>query len=167
MAPGSGVKSEYMKRYQQPRWDELAPCYRELLHYRLGRRLLEQAHAPWLWDAWAPAGSSDAASSASSGAGSLGASPASPRPLPAEPAAPGTPEDPSAAAPARDTTQTGMGAPGSLGDPSPGWFSASGTAGPRPWRCCSRRALGLRKTGARPGRKKDDDSSRVLCDTVR
>lgn len=108
MAPGSGVKSEYMKRYQQPRWDELAPCYRELLHYRLGRRLLEQAHAPWLWDAWAPAGSSDAASSASSGAGSLGASPASPRPLPAEPAAPGTPEDPSAEAPAKDTTHTGM-----------------------------------------------------------
>ncbi|XP_049632548.1 centriole, cilia and spindle-associated protein [Suncus etruscus] len=108
MAPGSGVKSEYMKRYQQPRWDELAPCYRELLHYRLGRRLLEQAHAPWLWDAWAPAGSSDAASSASSGAGSLGASPASPRPLPAEPAAPGTREDPSAAAPAKDATQTAL-----------------------------------------------------------
>ncbi|XP_066239615.1 centriole, cilia and spindle-associated protein [Saccopteryx leptura] len=89
MSPGSGVKSEYMKRYQDPRWEEYAPCYRELLHYRLGRRLLEQAHAPWLWDNWGPAGSSDcSASSASSGAGS-------PAPLcaqaslppPAEPAA--------------------------------------------------------------------------------
>ncbi|KAM5301490.1 centriole, cilia and spindle-associated protein [Glossophaga mutica] len=68
MSPGSGVKSEYMKRYREPRWDEYAACYRELLHYRLGRRLLEQAHAPWLWDDWGPAGNSD--DSASSGAGS-------------------------------------------------------------------------------------------------
>ncbi|XP_021505796.1 centriole, cilia and spindle-associated protein [Meriones unguiculatus] len=57
MSPGSGVQSEYMKRYREPRWDEYAPCYRELLRYRLGRRLLEQAHAPWLWDAWGPDGS--------------------------------------------------------------------------------------------------------------
>ncbi|XP_036925342.1 centriole, cilia and spindle-associated protein [Sturnira hondurensis] len=68
MSPGSGVKSEYMKRYREPRWEEYAVCYRELLHYRLGRRLLEQAHAPWLWDDWGPAGNSD--DSASSGAGS-------------------------------------------------------------------------------------------------
>uniref|UniRef100_A0A452DLT4 Centriole, cilia and spindle associated protein n=1 Tax=Capra hircus TaxID=9925 RepID=A0A452DLT4_CAPHI len=59
MSPGSGVKSEYMKRYQEPRWDEFGPCYRALRHYRLGRRLLEQAHAPWLWDDWGPAGASD------------------------------------------------------------------------------------------------------------
>ncbi|XP_032962610.1 centriole, cilia and spindle-associated protein-like [Rhinolophus ferrumequinum] len=50
MSPGSGMKSEYMKRYREPRWDEYAPCYRELLLYRRGRRLLEQAHAAWLWD---------------------------------------------------------------------------------------------------------------------
>ncbi|XP_062067030.1 centriole, cilia and spindle-associated protein [Lepus europaeus] len=93
MSPGSGVKSEYMKRYQEPRWDEYGPCYRELLHYRLGRRLLEQAHAPWLWDDWGPGGSSDdsASSSATSGAGRPAApaprcAPASPPP-PAEPAA--------------------------------------------------------------------------------
>uniref|UniRef100_A0A8D2B3G1 Centriole, cilia and spindle-associated protein n=1 Tax=Sciurus vulgaris TaxID=55149 RepID=A0A8D2B3G1_SCIVU len=68
MSPGSGVKSEYMKRYREPRWDEYAPCYRELLRYRLGRRLLEQAHAPWLWDAWGPdCSSDDSASSAASG----------------------------------------------------------------------------------------------------
>ncbi|XP_053768295.1 centriole, cilia and spindle-associated protein [Desmodus rotundus] len=86
MSPGSGVKSEYMKRYQEPRWDEYAACYRELLHYRLGRRLLEQAHAPWLWDDWGPAGNSD--DSASSGAGSPTprCAPASPPP-PAEAAA--------------------------------------------------------------------------------
>lgn len=87
MSPGSGVKSEYMKRYQEPRWDEYGPCYRELLHYRLGRRLLEQAHAPWLWDDWAPAGGSDdSASSASSGAGRP--APPAPRCAPASPPPP-------------------------------------------------------------------------------
>lgn len=103
-----------MKRYREPRWDEYAPCYRELLHYRLGRRLLEQAHAPWLWDDWGPAGSSDdSGSSASSAAGSPAPrrAPASPPP-PAEPAvregpgprACGSPEEPAAeAAKARDS----------------------------------------------------------------
>ncbi|CAK6442289.1 unnamed protein product [Pipistrellus nathusii] len=87
MSPGCGAKSEYMKRYRDPRWAEYAACYRELLHYRRGRRLLEQAHAPWLWDAWGPAGSSDdSASSASSCAGSPAprAASASPPPPPAE-----------------------------------------------------------------------------------
>lgn len=73
MSPGSGVKSEYMKRYREPRWDEYAPCYRELLRYRLGRRLLEQAHAPWLWDAWGPDSPSDSSASPSPAPrGSLG-----------------------------------------------------------------------------------------------
>ncbi|ERE80521.1 hypothetical protein H671_3g8798 [Cricetulus griseus] len=54
-----------MKRYREPRWDEYAPCYRELLRYRLGRRLLEQAHAPWLWDTWGPDSPSDSSASPS------------------------------------------------------------------------------------------------------
>ncbi|XP_007987931.1 centriole, cilia and spindle-associated protein [Chlorocebus sabaeus] len=92
MSPGSGVKSEYMKRYQEPRWDEYGPCYRELLHYRLGRRLLEQAHAPWLWDDWGPAGSSeDSASSESSGAG--GPAPRCAPPSPPPPVEPATQEE--------------------------------------------------------------------------
>ncbi|XP_053431301.1 centriole, cilia and spindle-associated protein [Nycticebus coucang] len=81
MSPGSGVKSEYMKRYREPRWDEYGPCYRELLHYRLGRRLLEQTHAPWLWDDWGPASSSDDSASSES---SRGLGPA-PRCAPASP----------------------------------------------------------------------------------
>lgn len=102
MSPGSGVKSEYMKRYREPRWDEYAPCYRELLRYRLGRRLLEQTHAPWLWDAW---GSDDSASSASSGPDGAAprCAPASPPPESPEPAAPAEPEEqdaPDAAPPA-------------------------------------------------------------------
>ncbi|XP_021533022.2 centriole, cilia and spindle-associated protein [Aotus nancymaae] len=94
MSPGSGVKSEYMKRYQEPRWDEYGPCYRELLHYRLGRRLLEQAHAPWLWDDWGPAGSSeDSASSESSGAGGPAPRCAPPSPSPPPPAEPAAQEE--------------------------------------------------------------------------
>lgn len=113
MSPGSGVKSEYMKRYREPRWDEYAPCYRELLLYRLGRRLLEQAHAPWLWDNWGPAGASDdSASSASSGAGSPAPqcardSPPPPAELGAregpEQMARGAPEEPAGDAEAGDT----------------------------------------------------------------
>lgn len=83
MSPGSGVKSEYMKRYREPRWDEYAPCYRELLRYRLGRRLLEQAHAPWLWDAWGPDSPSDSSASPSP----------APRGAIGEPAAPSAPEE--------------------------------------------------------------------------
>lgn len=126
MSPGSGVKSEYMKRYREPRWDEYAPCYRELLHYRLGRRLLEQAHAPWLWDDWGPAGSSDdSASSASSGAGSPApqCAPESPPP-PADPAAREEParrargpaeEQAAEAGAAEDTSEPGTGPQGLRG----------------------------------------------------
>uniref|UniRef100_F7CAY2 Centriole, cilia and spindle associated protein n=1 Tax=Monodelphis domestica TaxID=13616 RepID=F7CAY2_MONDO len=60
---GSKVKSEYMKRYKDPKWDTCGPCYRELLHYRLSRRLLEQTHNPWLWDGWGPSSNSDDSSS--------------------------------------------------------------------------------------------------------
>nr|XP_045005784.1 centriole, cilia and spindle-associated protein [Jaculus jaculus] len=101
MSPGSGVKSEYMKRYREPRWDEYAPCYRELLRYRLGRRLLEQAHAPWLWDAWGPDGASD---------GSAASSPA--------PAEPGEPAEPSARE-ERPAARRGAGAGGDAGAEEP------------------------------------------------
>ncbi|KAM9245275.1 centriole, cilia and spindle-associated protein isoform 2-T2 [Dugong dugon] len=91
MSPGSKVKSEYMKRYKDPRWDMYGPCYRELLHYRLSRRLLEQAHNPWFWDDWGPASSSDDSSSSSGGGGSpcpapQGAPASSPPPSPPRPA---------------------------------------------------------------------------------
>lgn len=124
MSPGSGVKSEYMKRYREPRWDEYAPCYRELLRYRLGRRLLEQTHAPWLWDAW---GSDDSASSASSGPDGAAprCAPASPPPESPEPAAPAEPEEQDAPDAAPPGTEPG-GAPGLLR--GLGWRCASCTA---------------------------------------
>ncbi|XP_006902132.1 PREDICTED: centriole, cilia and spindle-associated protein-like [Elephantulus edwardii] len=111
MFPGSKVKSEYMKRYKDPRWDMYAPCYRELLHYRQSRRLLEQAHNPWFWDDWGQACSSEDTSS-SGGRGSPcpeapGASP--PPSAPASPEredshhlVPEVPEDADAKGPAAD-----------------------------------------------------------------
>ncbi|XP_024069588.2 centriole, cilia and spindle-associated protein [Terrapene carolina triunguis] len=59
------VKSEYMKRFKEPKWESCGPCYQELLHYRLSRRLLEQAHRPWLWDGWEPGSSGSSAGSPS------------------------------------------------------------------------------------------------------
>uniref|UniRef100_A0A8C3XXP4 Centriole, cilia and spindle associated protein n=1 Tax=Catharus ustulatus TaxID=91951 RepID=A0A8C3XXP4_CATUS len=52
VVPARRVKTEYMKRFKEPKWESCGACYLELLHYRLSRRLLEQAHRPWLWDGW-------------------------------------------------------------------------------------------------------------------
>ncbi|XP_067277081.1 centriole, cilia and spindle-associated protein [Pseudorasbora parva] len=46
------IRSEYMKKFKDPRWDTYAKCYEDLLKYRLSRRLLEQAHKPWFWGEW-------------------------------------------------------------------------------------------------------------------
>uniref|UniRef100_A0A4X2JVI9 Centriole, cilia and spindle associated protein n=1 Tax=Vombatus ursinus TaxID=29139 RepID=A0A4X2JVI9_VOMUR len=90
MHSGSKVKSEYMKRYKDPKWDTCGSCYRELLHYRLSRRLLEQTHNPWLWDGWGPSSNSDDSSSSGGGGASTppgpqGASTWSPPPTPPKP----------------------------------------------------------------------------------
>lgn len=131
MSPGSGVKSEYMKRYREPRWDEYAPCYRELLRYRLGRRLLEQAHAPWLWDAWGPdCASDDSASSAASSGPAPRCALADPEEAseasePAEASAREEPERPAGergaeAGDEQDAAQPGTGPRGARGA-APGW----------------------------------------------
>lgn len=43
------IRSEYMKKFKDPKWESYAKCYDELLKYRLTRRLLEQTHNPWFW----------------------------------------------------------------------------------------------------------------------
>lgn len=68
MVPARRVKTEYMKRYKEPKWESCGACYLELLRYRLSRRLLEQAHRPWLWDGWEQG---SAGSGSGSGSGSL------------------------------------------------------------------------------------------------
>ncbi|XP_049573222.1 centriole, cilia and spindle-associated protein [Syngnathus scovelli] len=42
-------RSEYMKKFKNPKWETCSNCYEEMLNYRLGRRLLEQSHNPWIW----------------------------------------------------------------------------------------------------------------------
>uniref|UniRef100_A0A8D2LTX5 Centriole, cilia and spindle associated protein n=1 Tax=Varanus komodoensis TaxID=61221 RepID=A0A8D2LTX5_VARKO len=67
--PSRGVKSEYMKRFKEPKWEACGPCYQELLRYRLSRRLLEQAHRPWFWDGWEQDSSLSGSGSSSGGGG--------------------------------------------------------------------------------------------------
>uniref|UniRef100_A0A8C9EGM8 Centriole, cilia and spindle associated protein n=1 Tax=Pavo cristatus TaxID=9049 RepID=A0A8C9EGM8_PAVCR len=80
VVPARRVKTEYMKRFKEPKWESCGACYLELLRYRLSRRLLEQAHRPWLWDGWEQdsvggSGSSTAGSPSPPGAGSPPAQP--------------------------------------------------------------------------------------------
>ncbi|MBN3278337.1 CCSAP protein, partial [Polyodon spathula] len=41
-----------MKKFKDPKWDTYSKCYEDMLKYRLTRRLLEQAHNPWMWEGW-------------------------------------------------------------------------------------------------------------------
>ncbi|KPP64375.1 centriole, cilia and spindle-associated protein-like [Scleropages formosus] len=44
------IRSEYMKKFKDPKWETYTKCYEDSLRYRLTRRLLEQSHRPWFWD---------------------------------------------------------------------------------------------------------------------
>ncbi|TSK22661.1 Centriole, cilia and spindle-associated protein [Bagarius yarrelli] len=44
------IRSEYMKKFKDPKWETYAKCYENLVSYRLSRRMLEQTHNPWFWD---------------------------------------------------------------------------------------------------------------------
>ncbi|XP_048392159.2 centriole, cilia and spindle-associated protein-like isoform X2 [Stegostoma tigrinum] len=95
------MKSEYMKQFQGPSWEVYGSCYLALLEYRSMRRLLEQAHVPWIWD---PA--SESGSGSSSGC-STPSEPAEtgPQPQGLEPAA--QPLEPPAATGAEDFAEAG------------------------------------------------------------
>lgn len=43
------IRSEYMKKFKDPKWETYSKCYEEMLKYRLARRLLEHSHNPWFW----------------------------------------------------------------------------------------------------------------------
>ncbi|XP_005804296.2 centriole, cilia and spindle-associated protein isoform X1 [Xiphophorus maculatus] len=43
------IRSEYMKKFKDPKWETYTKCYEEMLAYRLTRRLLEHTHNPWFW----------------------------------------------------------------------------------------------------------------------
>ncbi|XP_069787755.1 centriole, cilia and spindle-associated protein isoform X2 [Narcine bancroftii] len=60
------MKTEYMKKFKGPKWDTYGSCYTDLVQYRNMRRILEQAHIPWVWTEWDSSSSSN--SNSSSGA---------------------------------------------------------------------------------------------------
>ncbi|KAJ8359942.1 hypothetical protein SKAU_G00164670 [Synaphobranchus kaupii] len=43
------IRTEYMKKFKDPKWETFSKCYEDLLKYRLSRRMLEQSHNPILW----------------------------------------------------------------------------------------------------------------------
>lgn len=44
------IRTEYMKKFKDPKWESYSVCYEELLRYRMTRRLLEHTHNPWFWN---------------------------------------------------------------------------------------------------------------------
>lgn len=46
------IRTEYMKRFRDPKWETFSKCYEDCVKYRLSRRVMEHSHRPWLWDGW-------------------------------------------------------------------------------------------------------------------
>ncbi|TNN60484.1 Centriole, cilia and spindle-associated protein [Liparis tanakae] len=46
------IRSEYMKKFRDPKWETFSQSYEDSLKYRLTRRLLEHSHRPWFWESW-------------------------------------------------------------------------------------------------------------------
>lgn len=117
VVPARRVKTEYMKRFKEPKWESCGACYLELLHYRLSRRLLEQAHRPWLWDGWEQDSGSGGGSTAGSPSPPGAGSPPGPRDEQEEAAAPG---------------EAGRASPGRSGGGGEGGTRVSGALSPSP-----------------------------------
>lgn len=46
------IRTEYMKRFRDPKWETFSKCYEDSLKYRLTRRVIEHSHNPWFWEGW-------------------------------------------------------------------------------------------------------------------
>ncbi|KAG7465392.1 centriole, cilia and spindle-associated protein-like isoform X1 [Solea senegalensis] len=46
------IRTEYMKKFKDPRWETFSKCYEDSLKYRLTRRVMEHSHNPWFWEGW-------------------------------------------------------------------------------------------------------------------
>ncbi|XP_051993895.1 centriole, cilia and spindle-associated protein [Xyrauchen texanus] len=46
------IRTEYMKKFRDPKWETLSKCYEDCVKYRLTRRLMEQTHRPLFEDGW-------------------------------------------------------------------------------------------------------------------
>uniref|UniRef100_A0A096MGT8 Centriole, cilia and spindle-associated protein a n=1 Tax=Poecilia formosa TaxID=48698 RepID=A0A096MGT8_POEFO len=52
------VRTEYMKKFRDPKWETFSKCYEDSLKYRLTRRVMEHSHKPWIWEGWETASNS-------------------------------------------------------------------------------------------------------------
>lgn len=46
------IRTEYMKKFRDPKWETFSKCYEDSLKYRLTRRVMEHSHKPWFWEGW-------------------------------------------------------------------------------------------------------------------
>ncbi|XP_051558259.1 centriole, cilia and spindle-associated protein-like isoform X2 [Myxocyprinus asiaticus] len=46
------IRTEYMKKFQDPKWETFSKCYEDSVKYRLTRRVMEQTHRPLFGDGW-------------------------------------------------------------------------------------------------------------------
>lgn len=172
VVPARRVKTEYMKRFKEPKWESCGACYLELLHYRLSRRLLEQAHRPWLWDGWEQDSGSGGGSTAGSPSPPGAGSPAAAKEEEEEAAGAAAPSEAGRASPGRERRWRGthacvrrgraalpcsagsalMALPGPrLGGRCPPGGDRAGAAGHRPARVSRPRDTARRCQGHQPG----------------
>ncbi|XP_010887529.2 centriole, cilia and spindle-associated protein [Esox lucius] len=58
------IRTEYMKKFKEPKWETFSKCYEESVKYRLTRRVMEHAHKPlWFWEGWDTSTGSDSSAS--------------------------------------------------------------------------------------------------------
>ncbi|XP_033985692.1 centriole, cilia and spindle-associated protein [Trematomus bernacchii] len=46
------VRSEYMKKFRDPKWETFSKCYEDSVKYRLTRRVMEHSHKSWFFEGW-------------------------------------------------------------------------------------------------------------------
>ncbi|XP_029284238.1 centriole, cilia and spindle-associated protein-like isoform X2 [Cottoperca gobio] len=46
------IRTEYMKKFRDPKWETFSKCYEDSLKYRLTRRVMEHSHKSWFWEGW-------------------------------------------------------------------------------------------------------------------
>lgn len=46
------IRTEYMKKFREPKWETFSKCYQDSVKYRLSRRLMEHTHRPLFGDGW-------------------------------------------------------------------------------------------------------------------
>lgn len=51
------IRTEYMKKFRDPKWETFSKCYEDSLKYRLTRRVMEHTHKPWFWEGCRDSGS--------------------------------------------------------------------------------------------------------------